>query len=222
MKTKIEGPYDLKTIEFLIAEGIRDLGPSFSPKNFNFIQRKQFLNIYEELKKKYSSLSFYFDISGDSTLIINDFINFFREIKDKNSFFLDYTGSELDPIRELYLEKTDGIYVTYLPGIHDLKEILDIQNLRGIQLNFNDLDLMHQDGTFSQFVSNFSSEFYKTNSAGLELVLRARWDSDFFPSLFDFLEFDTVSYAIDPYVEQCFRNVNFDKLKECLTFCRPN
>ncbi|MCK5882184.1 MAG: hypothetical protein KAG61_00735, partial [Bacteriovoracaceae bacterium] len=85
--------------------------------------------------------------------------------------------------------------------------------LAGMIFDFNNLFEMHKEGSLFSFVQNF---FQLTKDLNIELVLRSDWDSNYFPSLTEVLDFDSVALPINDKVEVCYRNVELGKLTKLL------
>jgi hypothetical protein len=55
-----------------------------------------------------------------------------------------------------------------------------------------------------------------------KIILRIDWNSNVFPSLFDYFDFDLMSFPINSKIEICYRNVDLKKLTSEMAHVEKN
>lgn len=233
MDIRIDGIYDGRTIDFLRKNEVSHLGFNFSPKNLNFLQQKDFLQLMGQetsLKETY-----YLNFSYDSSHVMRHLLEriktqFYERGLDFQQYhlYLEFENDQVLNDNDLPSELVNGVFWHYRPDTHVLKDILKVKNLKGIFLHYRDLYEMHDRGTLFSFVQNFMASFYagfsdtdrQHEEEALKLGLICDWDSDFFPSLFELFDFDILSYSVTSEVEVCFRNVDLDRVGRSLGHIR--
>lgn len=98
----------------------------------------------------------------------------------------------------------------------DFSDILSQPNFQGFVLSFHYLEGLHSAGKLQQFIA----DFYKSikHDKPIQFFLLGEWNSDFFPSLFDYFQFDLVDVSIDSKIETCYRNVDQNELEKSIKF----
>ena len=78
IKLRIEGVYDIRTVQYLKGQGIEDFSFDFRPKSFNFLQQYRFFEIIERCFHK--NLRFFLKYQNEKDFIVQKMLN---DIKEK-------------------------------------------------------------------------------------------------------------------------------------------
>ena len=215
-RIKITGVYDQNSIDLLIKEGVTFFGFDFRVRSFNFLQQYCFL----ELIEKNFQTNFQYDLiyQDEKDFIIAKMIDDLDQILKKSGHHL----REMDNFRLHFTDAKgkdfyDSFKMPYIWEYHpmeDLDKMAKSEYLKGIILPYDLLSDYHARGEFHQFVA----KFLKTLGAGgsrknISLGLKCEWNTDFFPSLSEFLAFEFLQLPIDSSIEQSYRHISADLLK---------
>ncbi len=206
---RIEGLYDLRTVHKCQSLGIKHFHFDFRPRSFNFLQQYRYL----ELEKAFQTgESRYFHFENESETMVQKFLD---DLPDRNNTFLQFSD---DRGAEYYDQFKTPFYWHYDPFA---KQNIPKsgQFIKGIILNFNDIQAIHGADQIYNFSSNLLGHtlglFEQKN---LEIHLTIAWDANIFPSLLDLFSFKTISLPINNQVEICYRNVNLPKVEEGIKY----
>ena len=95
-------------------------------------------------------------------------------------------------------------------------------NFRGLIFNFSFFEDLHKRGILNNFIANFYTYYKKHLSEDKQIVMRIDWNDNVFPSLFDYLDIDLMSFSINDKIEVCYRNVDLKKLTEEMDVIEKN
>lgn len=211
---KIEGIYDQRTLKLLKQKGLRDFGFNFSPRSFNFIQEHIFLSDLIPLLDPLDRIHLHFDRSNDPMIkkVLEDL--------KKAGFNPENVYIDCDEWSER--PETMGVkyYLTYHPEL-DISQCRG-ENFSGMIFNFSYFEELHQRNVLNNFISNFYTHFSKVLTDDKKIVLRMDWNSNIMPSLFDYFEFDLMSFSINSKIEVCYRNVDLKKLTTEMDLIKKN
>lgn len=211
---KIEGIYDQRTLKLLKQKGIRDFGFNFSPRSFSFIQEHVFLEEIVPLLDPLDRIHLHFDRSNDP--MIHKVLDDLKKIGvERERVYLDCDEWKTSP-EELGV----NYYLTYHPGI-DLKGC-EGKHFSGMIFDFSYLEELHHKRVLNNFITNFYTHFSKVLTEDKKVILKVDWNSNFFPSLFDYFDFDLMSFPINSKIEVCYRNVDLKKLASEMDFTLKN
>lgn len=201
---RLSGIYDLRTLNFLIENRVRHFVFDFRPTSMNFIQEYKALELLDQLQTGVLYLLF----SNEKTFMIERIAKSCR----------DHFGGEIILEIEGQIEK--DFFDLNLPFLYRLqdKEQLTIYreallngNCRGHVLSYDMLKDLHENGGFLSWVKEYYG-LLGSRSLDIKQDLLLDWDSDIFPSLFEYLDFDTITLPINTKVEVCYRNVDLNKV----------
>lgn len=216
-RIRIDGVYDLRTLHLLKDIEIKDLGFDFRPLSFNFLQQHKFMDFVEVLKGSNTLKDFmlYCHFCEESVDVINKIKNDYLELYPKEQLKLEF--SDFRPAE--FYRQLDHDFIWHYKAEFGVLDILKAPNLRGIVLDYHFLHQLHLDGVFDAFFNHFMQQVLpKLKTPGFQLILKCDWDSDLFPSLFDFVDFQMISLAINSKIEICYRNVDTSKASENIHF----
>lgn len=201
---KIEGIYDQRTLKLLKAKGLRDFGFNFSPKSFNFIQEHVFINELIPLLDPSDRIHLRFTRSNDPMIekVIKDAVA--SGVVRENIYI------ECDEWSDLPEKMGVNYYLNHHSGL-DLTQCKS-EFFAGIIFDFSYFDELHNRGVLNNFITNFYTHFTKVLTKDKKIILRADWNANIFPSLFDYFDFDLLSLSINSKIEICYRNVDLNKL----------
>lgn len=201
---KIEGIYDQRTLKLLKQKGLRDFGFNFSPRSFNFIQEYVFINELVPLLGPLDRIHLHFDRSNDPMIkkVLEDLK---KSGVQKENIYLDC---------DEWTEAPSGLevnyYLNYTPDL-DIALCKDA-GFSGMIFDFTYFEDLHRRNILNNFISNFYTHFSKVLGEDKKIILRVDWNNNIFPSLFDYFEFDLMSFSINSKIEICYRNVDLTKL----------
>ncbi|MBC7430027.1 MAG: hypothetical protein H7336_15540 [Bacteriovorax sp.] len=201
---KIEGIYDQRTLKLLKAEGLKDFGFNFSPKSFNFIQEHVFLTELVPLLGVSDNLHLHFTRSNDPMIkkVIDDLK---KEGVGRERIYINCDEWSESP-------ESHGIkyYLNYYPEVN--LTWCNSKLFSGMIFEFSFFEDLHQRGILNNFITNFYTHFNNLLSNEKKIILRIDWNNNIFPSLFDYFDFDLMSFPINSKIEICYRNVDLKKL----------
>lgn len=213
-KFKIEGIYDQRTLKLLKSRQVRDFGFNFSPKSFNFIQEHVFLNDLIPLLEPLDKIYLHFTRSNDP--MIRKVLEDLKKAGIQNTnLFLECDEWPTDP-------NSFGIkyFLNYYPEI-EIKNCLG-ENFSGMIFNFSFFEDLHQRGVLNNFIANFYTHYKKYLTDEKKLIVKIEWNDNVFPSLFDYLDIDLMSFSINSQMEVCYRNVDLKKLANEMEMIKQN
>lgn len=217
-KIKIDGVYDKRTVRELDQVAIRDYGFDFRPLSFNFLQQYRFLELIDSC---FSPLNRYFlHYSNERDYIVWKMINDLSSARSENmdGFHLEFSDQQDS---SYYNQFGLPYYWHYSPQVNMKQVFLNFKYLKGIVIPFNIMEEIHQSGNFHNFTQNFHKSSYgPMMERKIELSLLLDWDSNIFPSLLEFFDFDMFSFAINHKTEICYRNVDLKRVKNQINHCR--
>jgi hypothetical protein len=203
-KFKIEGIYDQRTLKLLKSRNVRDFGFNFSPKSFNFIQEHVFLDELIPLLDPKDRIYLHFSRSNDP-MIKKVIFDLQKVGVQKDNIFIDCDEWSDDP-------KTLEVnyFLNYYPEMETTK--LASPLFSGMIFNFSFFEDLHRRGVLNNFIANFYTHFKKHLTDEKKIILKIEWNDNVFPSLFDYLDVDLMSFSINSQMEVCYRNVDLKKL----------
>ncbi len=201
---KIEGIYDQRTLKLLKAKGLRNFGFDFSPKSFNFIQEHVFLNELIPLLDPLDRIHLHFIRSNDP-MIVKVIADLQKVGIQKENIYID-----TDEWDKEALNLSVNYYLNYYPEL-DLN-LCNSPQFSGLIFNFSFFEELHHRGVLKNFIMNFYTHFKNYLTEDKKIILRVDWNDNVFPSLFDYLDFDLMSFSINSNIEICYRNVDLKKL----------
>ncbi|MBC7714982.1 MAG: hypothetical protein H7177_16670 [Rhizobacter sp.] len=211
---KIEGIYDQRTLKLLKAEGLKDFGFDFSPRSFNFIQEHVFLNELVPLLDESDNIHLHFTRSNDPMIAKVIF-----DLK-KNGVSSDRVYINCDEWSEAPAATGAKYYLNYYPEI-DLS-FCKSKLFSGMIFEFSFFEDLHKRGILNNFITNFYTNFNNLLNDEKKIILRVDWSNNVFPSLFDYFDFDLMSFPINSKIEICYRNVDLKKLTSEMAFVEKN
>ena len=211
---KIEGIYDQRTLKLLKSKGLRNFGFDFSPKSFNFIQEHIFLNELIPLLDESDSIHLHFIRSNDPMIrkVIEDLKKV--GVKRENIFIdTDEWSKEAADLEVNY-------FLNYFPEM-DLS-LCNSPHFKGLIFNFSFFEELQYRGVLKNFISNFYTHYGRYLDEDKKIILRVDWADNVFPSLFEYLDFDLMSFSINSKIEICYRNVDLKKLTNEMDLMEKN
>lgn len=213
-KFKIEGIYDQRTLKLLKAKNLRDFGFNFSPKSFNFIQEYVFLNELIPLLDPKDKIYLHFSRSNDP-MILKVLTDLFKVGIQKENIFIDCDEWSDDPGK---LEINYYLNYTTDMNLEHCKNSL----FSGMIFNFSFFEDLHRRGILNNFIANFYTHYKKHLTDDKKIIVRIEWSDNVFPSLFDYLDIDLMSFSINSQIEVCYRNVDLKKLSSEMELIEKN
>lgn len=220
MKTRLrlEGIYSPETISHVEEKKIKDLGFDFRPRSMNFLQHYKFLEILENSFETDRTYWLHFD---------NEHPGLIKKLVQDSVDVLNKKGATSDP---LLLEFSDNqnykYYDQFKQGfawnyvdMESLKEVIKSEHLKVLIFPFSEIEHLQNTNKFQEFVSTFHKTTFETfHNNKIKLALKLDWDSDIFPSLFEYINFDFCSLPVNQKVESSFRNIDWSKFNKNLDY----
>lgn len=211
MFPKVDGIYDLRTLQQLVELGVRRFAFDLRPRSLNFIQHYRTIEIVSQATLA-AQKQFYFHFADENTLLIQKFLDdlaaqtgITQEDWNQGRVQLEFSGRE-----DFSVMDTFGVpYRWFMHAGADWANIKRAQNLRGLILPFEYLEDAHEKGSISHLCANLY-----TNFPNQTFHLARSWGANVFPSLTDLFDFEDIALAINHEVEVCFRNVDNHKLRQ--------
>lgn len=211
---KIEGIYDQRTLKLLKTQGLKDFGFNFSPRSFNFIQEHVFLEELVPLLDESDNIHLHFTRSNDPMIVkvINDL--------QKNGVKKERVYLNCDEWSEAPENLGIKYYLNYVPDINmnHCKSAL----FSGMIFEFSFFEDLHYRGILNNFIANFYTHFNTLLNSEKKIILRIDWNNNVFPTLFDYFDFDLMSFPINSKIEICYRNVDLKKLTSEMALIEKN
>jgi len=209
IRPKVDGIYDLRTIEQLLKLGVRRFSFDLRPRSLNFIQHYRVHEILKQIGLRHD-LQFSFHFADENSMLIEKFLTDLQTIVgasqedwDRGLLLLEFSGREDFEI----LDQFERPYRWHLFKNADWGKASRARSMKGVTLNFNYLAESFEAGMIHSLCSNLHTIFSKQT-----FHLERQWDSNVFPSLLELFDFEDVALMIDQHVEVCFRNVDAVKL----------
>lgn len=213
-RIKINGIYDKRTLDGLDQLSIGEVGFDFRPTSMNFLQQHVALDLLKEYQAE--KRQFFLHYQNEADFMVQKMID---DIKDLEGFSHQHMVSlEFSDTKDpRYYDQFKTPFYWHFNYKVSLKDILSCKFLKGIIIPFQVLEEAHRTNTLYKFVQNFHSQALNTmNGHNLEIGLALEWDSNIFPSLVEFFDFDLLSLSLNNKVEVCYRNVDLEKVKESI------
>lgn len=216
-RMRIDGVYDLRTLQALKDLEIRDFSFDFRPLSFNFLQQYKFMELVDQLKSEdylpQCQITCHF--ANEIKDVVEKIKNDFCEIYSKDQLLLEFSDAQ----EAQYYRDLDFDFLWHYQALDVAREIVKLPTLRGIVLDYPFLAQLQDEGVLDAFYNNFYQLIrYKIHTPGFKLVLQADWNADFFPSLFDFFDFHLLSMPINDKIEVCYRNVDIERASKNIHF----
>ncbi len=220
MKTRLrlEGIYSPETIDHIEQREILDLGFDFRPKSFNFLQHYKFLEILEE---KFSSRNQYWlHFENEHPDIIKKLLVDAKEVLSKKGIAEDPILLEFSDNQSLeYYDSFNQRFSWNYVDLESLEKVIQSKNLEVLIIPFTEIEHLHNTGRFQEFVSMFHKKTFKAmHDNKIKLALKTDWDSDLFPSLFEYINFDFCSIPVNGKIESSFRSIDWVKFDSNLDY----
>lgn len=211
---KIEGIYDQRTLKLLKTQGLKDFGFNFSPKSFNFIQEHVFLEQLVPLLSENDNIHLQFTRSNDPMIakVVLDLKK--MGIKAERIFLNcdEWVEAPEDLGLKYYLNYVVDINMNYCKS----------PLFSGMIFDYSFFEDLHYRGILNNFITNFYTHFNPLLNEDKKIILRIDWDCNVMPTLFDYFEFDLMSFPINSKIEICYRNVDLKKLTSEMALIEKN
>jgi hypothetical protein len=209
---RFSGIYDVRTLKHLRENKVGQFIFDLRPKSFNFIQEYRLTEILENLPMGTVYLLF----NNEKDFVIERIVNECRKVFS-GPLYLEFDGAFNQSIVE-----ASGL--PFYQHIIDSK--LDSSGLYHGQCAGHVFDYKHLHEVFNNhkltgFIKDYYSKF-SNQSLALKQDLSLDWDSDIFPSLFDYFDFDSLTLPINSKVELCYRNVDLNRVSNQLKLLSQN
>ena len=217
-RIKINGIYDKRTLNSLDLLNVGDVGFDFRPTSMNFLQQHVALELLKDFQAETRQFTLHYQNEPD--FIIQKMVD---DIKELEGFSHQHKVSlEFSDIKDhRFYDQFETPFYWHFDYKSSLKDILNSKFIKGIIIPFHILEEAHKTNTLYKLVKNFHSQaFDKINNGNLELGLSLEWDSDIFPSIVEFFDFDLLSLSVNNKVEVCYRNVDLLKIKEGIEYLK--
>ena len=205
-KTRFNGIYDKRTINFLKENRIFDFSLDFRARSLNFIQTYRACELLVGLDLFAVTMEF----QNEKDFVIKKIISDLEEHHSGDKLILEFSGNEnaqfFDSFKRPYnlvINDSSKIRTDYLCG----------EYLSGVVFDGDFLSLLHRNGALSSTIGHYFS-LIKGKSLSINHLLYKQWNLDVFPTMTEYLDFDTVCVPIDSNIESCFRNVDLNRVKQ--------
>lgn len=217
---KLDGLYDEMALEVAREHQVTHLGFDLRPKSFSFIQHYRLLELIE--KEFRNTETYYLKFENEQDFIIQKFIDDLEALgRSANGFLgfdkhfvLEFCGQERVPFCESFKRpyywhyREDTVLADYLGG----------EWISGMVLPFMTLSALYERGEFEDFAHHLLHQKSQVRrERPLKLILDINWNSDIFPSLFNSLLIDFLSFSINHQVEISYRVLDKEKIHRCLS-----
>lgn len=214
MQLQIEGIYDQRTMKCLVEEGIRRFVFDLRPTSFNFYQHHRFFDLLDHFVNQNGDFVLHF--CNEADFVIKKFIDDLKQLENlhpNKNFSLLFSDMQ----SATFYDQFDMGYAVFYRRDFSSTFWRDARNLQQIYFSFDFVQELHQSNGLMAFIQNFS---HLIGGRDIPLTLCLDWNSNIFPSLFSYFDFDTLSFPINSKVETCYRNVDLNLLRKQLHFCR--
>ena len=208
-RIRIDGIYDKRTLASIFNHQVIDYQFDLRPRSFNFIQEHKLLDIImnvDNLLLGRPSFRYFLHFAGEQDYVITKLASDVKKvIKQNDAIILEFSDAkEVD-----FYDSFGTPYFCHYHPLMKLGSFLASPYFSGLVVPYSHLEGLHEQGMFHNFVKNLLQvSFGALESGKMELVLALDWDSNVFPSIYDFLDFSLVSLPINNKVEVCYRNVD--------------
>ncbi|MBK26323.1 MAG: hypothetical protein CME70_20150 [Halobacteriovorax sp.] len=220
MKTRLrlEGIYCPETITHLEERRIQDLGFDFRPKSLNFLQHYKFLEILES--NYCANKNYWLHFDNEHPDLIKKLIVDSKEVLAKHGATAECLSLEFSDSKDAaYYDQFDSKFAWNFTDMEALKKVIQAKNLSVLILPFTEIEHLQNTSKFHEFVASFhKTTFESLHKNKIKLALKADWDSNLFPSLFEFIKFDFCSVPVNKKVEKSFRQIDYGKFDKNLDF----
>ncbi|MBF0359534.1 MAG: hypothetical protein HQK49_00890 [Oligoflexia bacterium] len=208
---RVEGIYDVRTIQFLKSIGINCYSFDFRPRSFNFLQQYKFLQILSEEYNK--DMHCFLRYENERDFVIQKMLDDLRELFPL--FPLEFS----DDLGRKYYDGFKHPYWWHYRESNELNSLLESEYLEGIVIDADMFGQYLSREAILSFLQIFyvrSSERYEQQGP-LKLIIRAQWQNlkkllANFDS--DHVKVEYASLPIDQSIEVCYRNVDLNKLRK--------
>lgn len=209
MLPKVDGIYDIRTVNQLLELGVKRFSFDLRPRSMNFIQHYRVIEIISQVGLRHD-ITFCFHFADEHPMLIEKFINDLAAETGADDtawtsgrLELEFSGRE-----DFGLLDTFNVpYRWHLFKGADWARASKAKNLRGLVIPFEYVEDALEHGTLTSLCTNLHTTF-----RNMQFHLSRSWGANMFASLADLFDFEDVALAIDPNVETCFRNVDPSKL----------
>jgi hypothetical protein len=198
---RISGIYDYRTIQHLNEHKINHFSFDLRPRSLNFIQEYRLLEILEKTQLG----TVYLQFQNEKPYIVERIYNNCLKAFSGN-VYVEYSG-------HIDNELVVGSKIPFLAHVEN-KELgkLYINDLcQGHVFSYEFLKDLQVRGEFLNWVTSYY-QIFNAKSFNLLQILNLDWDSDVFPTLFEYFDFDLLSLPINNKIEVCYRNVDLNKV----------
>lgn len=201
---RFSGIYDLRTLNFLSENNIRHYIFDFRPTSLNFLQEYKAVEFLNTLQTGQVFLLF----RSEKSFMIERIYKSCRDVFG-GEIFIEIEGT----VDEAFTDLSLPFYYRFLnrEELVTSRNIFTNSHCRGHVYNYEMLKDLHENNNFLSWIK----EYYQvigTNSLSLKQDILLDWDSDIFPSLFEYLDFDSMTLPINHKIEVCYRNVDLNKV----------
>lgn len=198
---RISGIYDYRTIQFLQELKINHFSFDLRPRSLNFIQEYRLIEILEKMQLGNIYLRFENEQSYIIERIYNNCLKAFG-----GRVLLELSGNI-----DIGFIKENKFPFLFVVNEKDL-ELIPVDELCvGHTFSYEFLQMMHLRGEFVAWVSAYYRKFNASSLNNIQ-ILDIDWDSDIFPSLYEYFDFDLRNLPINGKIEVCYRNVDLNKI----------
>ena len=204
---RVEGIYDRRTIQLIKELSIFDFGFDFRPLSTSFLQQHIFMDLIKN--NLGPSHKIYLRFENEQNFIIQKFLDDLQENGiPKDQIILEFSDDqELD-----YYEQFQIPYLLHFTQ-EKKANIKDSMFFKGLVFSSAEFQIQKENGKVGQF-QNKIFNFLGSKSIDSEIFLYHDWDTDLYPSLFEYFDIDACTLPINDKIEVCYRNVDFNSFKQ--------
>jgi hypothetical protein len=209
---RLDGIYNIKTLNAARSMGIQSFQFDFRPRSFNFLQLHAFQEMIETPSKVKEEYFLHFSEEKDFLInkVIEDTTNILEKGPIDYSIILEFSDEKE---AQFYDQFNTPFYWCYSPG-SSVEEVLQCYNLRGIVWS---LDLLQEFGQsrsleliFDQFWDNYGEHIRRMK---LKNLIKGIRPLAFLQGVLNMMPFDFVSIPVDHHFESSYRKIDVDSLK---------
>jgi hypothetical protein len=207
MNFKVCGIYDLNTVKNLISLWIKDFEFDIRPKSLNFIQIDNVAEIVNNLSLNGLTISLYFE--DDKDFVIQHTIKTLADkltITTSSDFKYDLFVGGLNNVS--FFNQFGLNFCWKYNELVDVDSLKELEFLKGVSFEYDFLERLMNFGHLFDFMKEFKSKCPE----GTYFQFENKWDSSPMETITDFLDFRSIQYEISTYVENSFRNIDYNKL----------
>ena len=201
---RIDGVYDINTIELFIREGVRNFSIDLRPRSLNFLQHYKLIEMLSKFKAL--PINWYLHFSNEAEFVIYKFL------ADVEKNLAGAVGSKV------YLEFSDDKELSWYEQFNTeyfIRMSLDKKSVEklgqksskcsGLILESSQLMEQMQSGELETLVAAFlKTEFFQHKRPSV-FVLK-QWDEEIFEEMY--LSVDCYSYPLSRRFESSYRNID--------------